>query len=152
MRNALPPRQEPVLELAAIKKQRRRHHLLFEAKLLQRVLTAEEQAELSAMIELQKKAQARVTGFCKKLPEARAPPVFSKLKLPRAASTHDVPMEMWNRSADRRFTRKFSMRGRARWNPRANLCCEQGVEGKLEDVNYGRCTDFPAEAWLEHST
>ena len=44
------------------------------------------------------------------------------------------------------------MRGRARWNPRENLTCKQGVESELEDFNYGRCSDLPEKVRLQHCT
>lgn len=102
------------------------------------------------MVEEQEKVQARVVEFCETLRESFRLPRFSKLKLPRATTASEVPVKVPSRSADRRFTREFSMRGRARGNGRANWSCMQGVDSKLEELNYGRCSEFSEKEQSDH--
>ena len=88
------------------------------------------------MVSERQKLQARVVEFSETLPSADdVPRAFKTVELPRAASVVDLPVAMWSRCADRRFARKFSMRGRARWNSRPNLdsdrCAAELLEGDL---------------------
>ena len=111
----------------------------------------DEQLEVSAMVSERQKLQARVADFSKTLPDAGGVPrALKTVELPRAASVVDLPVSMWSQSADRRFSRKLSMRGRARWNSRPNLNCDRCGADLLEDMNFGRCSELTDEQRLHH--
>ena len=103
------------------------------------------------MVSERQELQARVAEFSQTLPDADGGRrVVRTAQLPRAASVADSSVAMWNRCADRRFARKFSMRGRARGNPRQNFDCSQYSVDLLEGMNLRRCSDFTEEERLDH--
>ena len=132
-------------------KRRRCLRISYETKLFRQRLSPDEELEVSALVAEREKLLARAAGFSATLPDACGVlPAITTPGLPRAATVADAPVATWNWYADRRFTRKFSMRGRARGNPRVNLDCQRNAAEVLETMNMGRCSNFTEEEQRYH--
>ena len=117
-------------------KQGRRVRVPYERRLFKQRLSLDEESEVAAMAAEWEKLQARVAEFSASLPEVCGVlPQSMTSELPRAATASIVPLATSSRCADRRFARKFSMRGRARWNARANLDCDRHGAEVLESIS-----------------
>ena len=93
-----------------------------------------------------------VTSVKKNVPcvveRVAAPPVCetaAKCPEPDLRGKDPAWLVRFNRSADRAFRRKYSMRGRA--VPRSNLSAERNVTDELDDLNFGRATPPPPVSW-----